>query len=56
LTIGLKPGAHATASNDAYVYAVWLESDRGPERFEARGVERREGCHHAFRVYSSQTA
>jgi len=28
LTIGLKPGAHATASNDAYVYAVWLEYTR----------------------------
>ena len=24
----LKPGAHATASNDAYVYAVWLEYTR----------------------------
>ena len=28
LTIGLKPGAHATASNDAYVYAAWLEYTR----------------------------
>jgi hypothetical protein len=28
LTIGIKPGAHATASNDAYVYAVWLEYTR----------------------------
>ena len=28
LAIGLKPGAHATASNDAYVYAVWLEYTR----------------------------